>query len=84
MDVSNIIPYSPIIMMAQENPEYSVWNPATNSDSASGRSKGALFDSASEQIKKNAQTIINTGIWKTFQERNPFESDKSMEAKPRK
>src|SRR5215471_10677453 len=33
-------------------PLYSVWNPATNSDSASGRSNGARFVSATPQIMK--------------------------------
>ena len=33
--------------------EYSVINPATNSDSASGKSKGVLFNSLKQSNKKN-------------------------------
>ncbi len=32
---------------------YSELNPATNSDSASDKSKGTLFDSAKKEIKEN-------------------------------
>jgi len=33
-------------------PEYSVWNPAVSSDSASGRSKGARLVSATAHTRK--------------------------------
>jgi len=33
--------------------EYSVIKPATNSDSASGKSKGTLFDSPKREIKNS-------------------------------
>jgi hypothetical protein len=36
--------------MAYFMPEYSVWNPATSSDSASGMSKGNRFVSAKAEI----------------------------------
>jgi hypothetical protein len=48
----SIIPYSANMITAHRKPEYSVWNPATSSDSASGKSNGALLHSASEAIKK--------------------------------
>ncbi len=45
-------------------PEYSVWYPATSSDSASGRSKGARLVSATAEIQK---TMKETGIRKPYQ-----------------
>ena len=48
-------------------PEYSVWNPATSSLSASGRSKGVLFVSATPAMKKTRKAI---GCEKTYQ--SPF------------
>src|SRR5215470_7241231 len=45
-------------------PLYSVWNPATSSDSASGKSNGARFVSATPQIKKRMKP---TGWRKTYQ-----------------
>ena len=36
--------YSPSKNIANGMPEYSVWNPATSSDSASARSNGGRFD----------------------------------------
>ena len=39
-------PYSARKNRAKRMPEYSVWNPLTSSDSASGRSKGARLHSA--------------------------------------
>src|SRR6476659_3102988 len=38
-------------------PLYSVWNPATSSDSASGKSKGARLVSATPQMKKRMNPI---------------------------
>ena len=49
--------YSPSMKNANRIPEYSVWNPATSSDSASARSNGGRFVSASAQMKK----ITNAG-----------------------
>src|SRR5262249_21123316 len=45
-----MLPYSPRKNMAQRRPLYSVRNPATSSDSASGRSKGERFVSARPQM----------------------------------
>src|SRR5579884_3846908 len=42
-------------------PLYSVWNPAVNSDSASGRSKGARFVSATIAIAKIPNAINPSG-----------------------
>jgi len=39
-------------------PEYSVWKPAVNSDSASARSKGPLLDSAVLATMKIMNAII--------------------------
>ena len=44
--------YSPTKKRPKRIPEYSVWKPATSSFSASGRSKGVRFDSASTLIRK--------------------------------
>jgi hypothetical protein len=44
--ISRILAYSPKKKDANMNPEYSTLYPATNSASASGRSKGARFVSA--------------------------------------
>src|SRR2546425_3397083 len=60
-----------IVMMFEYSPrknspnfmlEYSVWNPATSSDSASGRSNGVRFVSASAVImnSRNATGCVNT------------------------
>merc|ERR1712146_282512 len=46
-----IFPYSPKKNKAKPNAEYSTLYPDTNSASASGRSKGALFVSAKAEIK---------------------------------
>lgn len=52
LDISIILQYSPRKNKAKPIEEYSTLNPATNSASASGKSKGALFVSASTEIKK--------------------------------
>ena len=44
--------YSPRKNIANRIPEYSVWNPATSSVSASGRSNGARFVSAMPAMRK--------------------------------
>jgi len=60
-----MLQYSPKKNSANPIEEYSTLNPATNSASASGKSKGALFVSASIEIKK----IIDKGsIGKTNQQ----------------
>ena len=38
---ANMLPYSAMKKNDQRRPLYSVWKPATSSDSLSGRSKGA-------------------------------------------
>ena len=43
--------YSPRKKSAHFIPEYSVWKPATSSDSASGRSNGLRLVSATPQTK---------------------------------
>ena len=48
---ANIDPYSAMKKKLQRRPEYSVWKPATNSLSASARSKGARFTLAVAQVK---------------------------------
>ena len=48
--------------------EYSVWNPATSSFSASGRSNGTRLVSANAAIMKRIKlTICGNGPWKTVQ-----------------
>ena len=51
IDTKNIIEYSAKNTNANLKPVYSVWKPATSSDSASGISKGARLLSANEAIK---------------------------------
>ena len=55
--INKIFAYSPNQNIAYIIPEYSVWYPATNSASASGKSNGGLFVSANAETKK----IINIG-----------------------
>ena len=59
--INNIFAYSPSQNIAYIIPEYSVWYPATNSASASGKSNGGLFVSANAEIKK-ITNIGNNGI----------------------
>ena len=64
-----IDPYSARKKRAKPILEYSTLNPETNSDSASGKSKGALFVSAkilTKNIKKSGKKgiIKKTNIWK--------------------
>ena len=49
--INKMFAYSPNQNMAYIIPEYSVWYPATNSASASGRSKGGRLVSANAEIK---------------------------------
>lgn len=51
-DINNILLYSPKKNIANVIDEYSTLYPATNSASASGKSKGARLVSASDEIKK--------------------------------
>ena len=48
-----ILAYSVKRIKEKYKEEYSVIEPATNSDSASGKSKGTLFDSPKKERKKN-------------------------------
>ena len=50
--INNMLPYSPRKNKAKAILPYSTLYPATNSASASGKSKGARFVSASIEIKK--------------------------------
>ena len=51
IDTRNIMEYSAKNINANLKPEYSVWKPDTNSDSASGISNGARLASANEAMK---------------------------------
>ena len=53
-DIKSILLYSPKKNIAKMIEEYSTLYPATNSASASGRSKGARFVSANMETKKMA------------------------------
>src|SRR5437773_12354413 len=72
-----MLAYSARKYRAQRKPLYSVWKPATSSDSASGRSKGARLVSAMAEVKKKIKPIIcgQKRPWcvqeKTFQPRIP-------------
>lgn len=62
-EIERILAYSVKMMIEKKREERSVINPATNSDSASGRSKGTLFDSASvvmkrEERRENEEDIL--------------------------
>ena len=57
---TNIFAYSLKKKIAYLVPEYSVTNPATSSDSDSGRSKGVLLVSARVLMKKITKTIEGT------------------------
>src|SRR5215472_17098722 len=55
--------YSAMKNMANLKLAYSVWKPATSSDSASGRSNGARFVSAMAAVKKQMKPMIcGTGM----------------------
>ena len=60
-DTTTVFTYSPSMNIANAMPEYSVWNPATSSDSASARSNGGRLTSASAQIR-NTTNAGNCGI----------------------
>src|ERR1035437_10167607 len=51
-EMENMATYSPRKKSANLKPEYSVWYPATSSDSPSGRSKGVRFASAYWDTRK--------------------------------
>ena len=59
--INKIFIYSPNKNRTKGIPEYSVWYPATSSDSASGKSNGGLFVSASAEMKKTIN-IGNSGM----------------------
>jgi hypothetical protein len=52
-------------------PEYSVAKPATSSDSASGRSNGVRFPSASAETKNTKNATNVNGFAKRFHENGP-------------
>src|SRR5262249_57123477 len=71
--------YSAIWMSANFIEEYSVWNPATSSDSDSGRSKGMRLTSAVEAIAYTTKaTIWRVGKEFQFQRPPPFEVTMSV------
>src|SRR3984893_13973830 len=57
-DTVIMLVYSAMKNMANLKLAYSVWNPATNSDSASGRSKGTRLVSATAATKKHRKPRI--------------------------
>jgi hypothetical protein len=57
--INNIEPYSAKYIPPNNNPPYSIIYPATNSDSASGRSNGGRFVSANAVIIINIHTGTN-------------------------
>src|SRR5210317_975906 len=81
--ILNIFIYSARKNIANRKPEYSVLNPPTNSCSASTKSKGALFTSATEAIKNianatNCGNIFHLGIKLTIE----FNIGIGLERKP--
>src|SRR5215468_6917856 len=60
----NMFAYSARKNRENLKPLYSVWKPATSSDSASGKSKGARLVSATPHIKKRRNP---TGCRNTYQ-----------------
>src|SRR5579875_33706 len=56
-DMANRYTYSASIKKAQRKPVYSVWYPATSSDSDSGRSNGVRLNSAVEAMMKMIKPI---------------------------
>src|SRR5436189_4568045 len=64
--IANTAAYSPRKNSAHFMLEYSVWKPATSSDSASGRSNGARLVSASAVIMK-MQNAMKPGTVNTYQ-----------------
>src|SRR5579864_586007 len=60
-DTAIIAAYSPSMNNDQRKPLYSVWNPAVNSDSASGRSNGARLVSATMAMAKMPNAINPRG-----------------------
>ena len=72
IETSSMFPYSARKKNANRMPLYSVWNPATSSDSASGMSKGVRFVSASPQMKNRTKAIRLSGnSWKISQSPTP-------------
>src|ERR1700676_3628482 len=64
--------YSAMKNIANLKLEYSVWKPATSSDSASGRSNGTRFVSAIAATKKQKNPkICGNGPEKIFHPRKP-------------
>ena len=61
---ANMFAYSAMKKSANRIPLYSVWKPATISDSASGKSKGVRFTSAIDEIKKTKKAINVKGVRK--------------------
>src|ERR1700685_758989 len=59
---ANMARYSPRKKSANLKPEYSVWYPATSSDSPSGRSKGVRLVSAVAAIAKTINPAKPHGV----------------------
>src|ERR1700685_1697577 len=60
-ETASIAAYSARKNNDQRKPLYSVWKPATNSDSASGRSKGARLVSATMAMAKTMKAMKPNG-----------------------
>ena len=72
IETSSMFPYSARKKNANRIPLYSVWKPATSSDSASGMSNGVRFVSARPQMKNSTKAIRFSGkSWKTSQSPTP-------------
>src|SRR6266481_10063135 len=71
-DTVIILVYSAMKNMANLKLAYSVWKPATSSDSASGRSKGTRLVSATAATKKHRKPrICGKGPARMFQRKMP-------------
>src|ERR1700712_4423909 len=73
-ETTNMFTYSPAKKVANFIDEYSVWNPATSSDSASGRSKGARLVSPTIEITKTTKL---GGRSRTFHRRPAWDATMS-------
>ncbi len=63
---ANMAPYSAMKKSSQRKPEYSVWKPATSSDSASARSNGARLQLDVPQMKKTQKAMNVNGSWNRY------------------
>src|SRR5215510_15093230 len=73
-DTVIMLVYSAMKNMANLKLEYSVWKPATSSDSASGKSNGTRLVSAMAAVRKQKKPTICGKLCQptTFQPRKPY------------